>query len=624
MKLVSHFPRIAMALILLVLAGAISSCAEPVAPLSPGGAVETAVLVPSSKGAIAASYAIEAATIETRYWDSSPWYSNCGGYACWQPGFPGKSDPAGYFNALPRTAAGYTNRPVALPTLTCASMTPGTPSSAAQYSDCINNPGDGTTASHTSVATRYRLLINSSTDLAIRFGVDFMGGVMMVGDAIVAQNWDDPAWWGFFDTDVAPCGVTRCDKPIWVSDPWGTIVAKIPSGVHEVVVIGFENGADYGAGVQIAGADSVWRDVTSKHMTRTLSLAVNVGGRIAGSNGVTCLAGSCTAALGWGTMPALTAVPDTYFALDTWGGVCSGTGVCEPQMDTDQSVTATFKRVQWPLQVYRAGAGQGTVASADSVINCGTACLAGFPVNGNVVLTAAADANSSVFTGWSGAGCPGTGPCTVPMSQAQTVTATFALKRFGLSVTTFGTGTVTSSSGGINCGTACGAEFDFGTAVTLTATAGSGSTFAGWAGACSGTGTCVVTMTQARAVTATFNLTLPPPPPVSSCEATPSVLWPPNHKMVTIDIKPLPGFTLKSVTSSEPDDAPDGGAPGDDAAGDGATVNDVQGWVLEQPSFSGKLRAERDGRGTGRTYSFVYANGAATATCTVTVPHDKR
>ena len=68
-----------------------------------------------------------------------------------------------------------------------------------------------------------------------------------------------------------------------------------------------------------------------------------------------------------------------------------------------------------------------------------------------------------------------------------------------------GTGTVTSSAGGINCGSTCTASLASGTSVTLTATAAAGSTFAGWGGACTGSGSCVVSMTAARAVTATFD-----------------------------------------------------------------------------------------------------------------------
>ena len=81
---------------------------------------------------------------------------------------------------------------------------------------------------------------------------------------------------------------------------------------------------------------------------------------------------------------------------------------------------------------------------------------------------------------------------------------------YALNVTKSGTGggTVTSSAGGINCGSTCSATLASGTTVTLTATAASGSTFAGWSGACSGTAsTCTVSMTAARTVTATFNTT---------------------------------------------------------------------------------------------------------------------
>jgi endo-1,4-beta-xylanase len=70
-----------------------------------------------------------------------------------------------------------------------------------------------------------------------------------------------------------------------------------------------------------------------------------------------------------------------------------------------------------------------------------------------------------------------------------------------------GSGTVTSSPSGINCGSTCSASYASGASVTLTATPASGSTFAGWSGACNGTATCTVSMTAARSVTATFNAT---------------------------------------------------------------------------------------------------------------------
>jgi len=78
---------------------------------------------------------------------------------------------------------------------------------------------------------------------------------------------------------------------------------------------------------------------------------------------------------------------------------------------------------------------------------------------------------------------------------------------FALSVSKNGTGsgTVTSSPSGINCGATCSANFNSGASVTLTPAAASGSTFGGWSGSCTGTGACTVSMTAARSVTATFN-----------------------------------------------------------------------------------------------------------------------
>ena len=72
-----------------------------------------------------------------------------------------------------------------------------------------------------------------------------------------------------------------------------------------------------------------------------------------------------------------------------------------------------------------------------------------------------------------------------------------------------GTGTVTSTPAGINCGPTCAATFNSGTKVTLTATPNTGFAFGQWSGACSGTAaTCTVSLAAATTVTATFNATL--------------------------------------------------------------------------------------------------------------------
>ncbi|HEX9258563.1 MAG TPA: hypothetical protein VF855_03430, partial [Acidimicrobiales bacterium] len=74
-----------------------------------------------------------------------------------------------------------------------------------------------------------------------------------------------------------------------------------------------------------------------------------------------------------------------------------------------------------------------------------------------------------------------------------------------------GSGSVTSSPPGIDCGADCTETYTAGTAVTLTAAPGSSSTFEGWSGgSCSGTSlVCQLTMDTARSATATFALAAP-------------------------------------------------------------------------------------------------------------------
>jgi hypothetical protein len=85
------------------------------------------------------------------------------------------------------------------------------------------------------------------------------------------------------------------------------------------------------------------------------------------------------------------------------------------------------------------------------------------------------------------------------------VCVTTPVQKVRLSASLLGNGTLTASPAGINCPTACTADYAAGTQVTLTPRAGSGATFAGWGGACTGQGpTCVLTMAATTNVTATF------------------------------------------------------------------------------------------------------------------------
>lgn len=190
------------------------------------------------------------------------------------------------------------------------------------------------------------------------------------------------------------------------------------------------------------------------------------------------------------------------------GVSCASRGRCVAVSGPGNGLVETA--TVYTLSVALAGSGLGTVTSSPAGIDCGSTCSHDFASGTQVTLTATTG-SGSLFAGWSGSGCSGIGSCEVTMSAAESVTATFVTvppNNYPLSVSKAGSGsgTVTSSPAGIDCGSTCSDVYPSGTEVTLTATAASGSMFAGWSGAgCSGSGSCQVTMSAAESVTATFD-----------------------------------------------------------------------------------------------------------------------
>jgi hypothetical protein len=185
---------------------------------------------------------------------------------------------------------------------------------------------------------------------------------------------------------------------------------------------------------------------------------------------------------------------------------------CKTSMDPDLDLLE-YESVR-TLTATKSGEGTGSVTSSATGINCGTTCSYKFRENSVVTLTAQADANS-FFTGWGGGGCSGTGTCSVTMDVSKSVNADFAPGRtLTVAKDGLGSGTVTSSPSGIDCGVTCTAGFAHGTSVTLTAQPNSDSTFAGWSGGsgdCVGTAPdCTVTMDQPRDAVAIFEPIEPP------------------------------------------------------------------------------------------------------------------
>ena len=252
--------------------------------------------------------------------------------------------------------------------------------------------------------------------------------------------------------------------------------------------------------------------------TQQVTVQVTGHGAVQLSTGQQCK-NKCVVPVANGTSVTATASPDGGWMFSAWNGNCSGSGACQFTVDRDLELDPAFALVptgpnQHALTIARNGS--GTIRSSPAGIDCGSSCSAAFDDGTSVTLSATPDQGWR-FDGWSGA-CSGAGDCPVAMNADATVTATFVAEqpppppppadRQTLTVTIAGQGAVKSAPPGIDCPSACSADFPAGSKVTLSAAAAdSGHGFAGWSGACSGQGGCAVTMTADQSVGAAFATT---------------------------------------------------------------------------------------------------------------------
>jgi uncharacterized delta-60 repeat protein len=156
-----------------------------------------------------------------------------------------------------------------------------------------------------------------------------------------------------------------------------------------------------------------------------LSVAKAGAGSVTSAPGGISCGSTCSAAFGAAVAVKLTATAAAGSSFVGWSGACAGTGTCTVSMGSDRAVTARFEADK-TLTLARAGNGVGAVSSDPAGISCGSACAHTFRYGTVLTLTAAATPRSA-FKGWSGA-CAGTSTCTVTMSAARSVTATFAAR----------------------------------------------------------------------------------------------------------------------------------------------------------------------------------------------------
>ncbi len=116
--------------------------------------------------------------------------------------------------------------------------------------------------------------------------------------------------------------------------------------------------------------------------------------------------------------------------------------------------------------------------------------------------------------------------------------------------TGYGSGNISSTPSGIDCGSDCSEVYADGTDVTLDATPDADSTFAGWSEVCVGGNSCIVTMDQAREVVARFDVADPSQPDliVQSPGVSDSTLTPEQPYTLSATVKNQGNAAANSTT----------------------------------------------------------------------------
>jgi Divergent InlB B-repeat domain len=206
-------------------------------------------------------------------------------------------------------------------------------------------------------------------------------------------------------------------------------------------------------------------------------------------------------------------------------------------------VTAVFAK-GFPLKVEKTG--QGTVVSSPAGIECGEFCEYGFETGKSVTLTAS-PATGYAFSAWAGCTTHVGLTCTVEMSKAKTVKASFVATP-SLTIEKAGSGQGKALATGISCDENCSkatSAIKTGTSVTVKATPAKGSEAAvfeggtGSASGCSGA-TCTFTISENSSVKVKFD-------PIPTSTLTVNLAGPAKYKGKVTGKGTVKGLTASAI-----------------------------------------------------------------------------
>jgi uncharacterized repeat protein (TIGR02543 family) len=190
-----------------------------------------------------------------------------------------------------------------------------------------------------------------------------------------------------------------------------------------------------------------------------------------------------------GSTPTITATPNTGYSFTGW----TGDGVTDPNASTTtvsmteaRTLSASFSINSYELSL------QGGVGG--SVSGSGT-----FDHGSTPTITATPNTGYS-FSGWTGDGVsdPNASTTTVSMNEARTLSASFSINSYELSL-----------QGGVGGSVSGSGTFDHGSTPTITATPNTGYSFSGWTGdgvSDPNASTTTVSMNEARTLSASFSI----------------------------------------------------------------------------------------------------------------------